>query len=578
MSHQWGWLGTGREMRSTGRFLIAITVVASASLTAAAAPADLTTWTRTSYSGSGSFSSPGIWSVAPDGQSVTQFVNGAPTFFVSPLTADGYRISATFSTPGIDNDAFGVALGFTPPAGDPANDYLLIDWRQENQSIDWGDGGGPVVGAAGLAVSRVTGSPTWNELWGHTNWPGNLGGGVDELARAATLGNTGWADDSTYTMVLEYTTDSLLLWVNGVLQFDLSGQFPAGPFALYNFSLAGLVSSAISFEPLNSPPTVDGSGAADVTGLEGQNGTTSGSFTDPDGDQLLLSCLGPCTGFTDNGDGSWSWEGDLVEGPDSYAVEVRASDGELETADGFLVTVFNVAPSITSTSALPSLLALDAALSATAAFTDPGVLDTHTARFFWGDGTSTWASVDQGAGFGTASSSHLYTGAGFYTISVTVWDDDGGSDTATLGQIFVFDPNTFVTGGGWVTSPFGAWNTDPGHTGKGTFGFNAKYNRSGSLQGHLQFQLHKGINLSSTGLDYLIINNGVAVFEGWGRVNGESGYRFVVTATDERYAASPKDLFRITITQGGATIYDGSVYPGDGLPIVGKGIQIHKRG
>jgi hypothetical protein len=48
-------------------------------------------------------------------------------------------------------------------------------------------------------------------------------------------------------------------------------------------------------------------------------------------------------------------------------------------------------------------------------------------------------------------------------------------------------------------------------------------------------------------------------------------------ATDERYATSTKDLFWITITGPGGVVYNGSTYPAGGLPIVGKGIQVHDR-
>ena len=90
--------------------------------------------------------------------------------------------------------------------------------------------------------------------------------------------------------------------------------------------------------------------------------------------------------------------------------------------------------------------------------------------------------------------------------------------------------------------------------------------------------MHKGINFHATGFDYLLINDGIAVFEGWGKLNGESGYHFEIVATDERLASSSQDLFWITITRGGSLVYDGSTYPTGGLAIVGKGVQVHNKG
>ena len=542
--------------------------------------ADLSLWSAYDLPASGSITpDPGIWDLDLTGTVVTQMVNGGPTFFASPDDIAGSRFTATFTTPSFDDDFFGIALGFSTDPGDPATDYLLIDWRQAPQVIDWLDGTGPVTGLAGLAVSHVTGVPTLNEMWGHIDSPANPAGGVTELGRGATLGATGWADAGTYDFVVEYTTTSLEVWVNGSHELSLAGAFPAGPVALYNFSQEDLSISAIGTESLNQAPEVIGTGAADVVVDEGQVGSTTGGFTDPDGDPLTLSCAGQCGGFTDNGDGTWSWSGLLPEGPDASSVTVTAADGAgLEASDQFQVTVHNLAPVITSTSGVPSQHDMGQELDVTADFTDAGVLDTHTSQFSWGDGTTSAANVDETAGAGTVTAGHVYTSPGLYTVTVTVVDDDGASDTATLGEVFVFDPNTFVTGGGWVTSPEGAWTDQPSHTGRATFGFVARYDRSGTVRGNVEFQLHKGINFHATGFDYLLINDGIAVFEGGGDLNGEPGYHFEIVATDERLATSSQDLFWITITSGGAPVYDGSTYPADGLTIVGKGIQVHVKG
>ncbi len=221
---------------------------------------------------------------------------------------------------------------------------------------------------------------------------------------------------------------------------------------------------------------------------------------------------------------------------------------------------------------------MDAALTVTADFSDAGVEDTHTALFEWGDGQSSHGSVTESAGSGTASATHAYAEPGSYVVSVTVEDDDGGTATATLGQVVVFDPGIFVTGGGWVASPAGAWTEDGGHHGKATFGFVVRHTTSGGVEGNLQFQLHKGLNLHATGFDYLYIGDGTAWFSGFARVNGTDGYRFSVVATDGRIAGTGEHLFSITVTGGEATVYGGSAYPDGGLPTKGKGIKVHTRG
>lgn len=556
--------------------LVAFVVTAMAAfavpVSAAPEPVDFSTWVvhNQPYSGSG-MADLGNWLVDPSGLSVEQLVNGRPTFFASPTAVDGYRITATFQTPVQDDDFFGVALGFTPTA----SDYLLIDWRQSFQDIEWGEGTGPVDGVPGLAVSRVTGVPTLNEFWGHTNSAANPAGGLQELARGAGLGNTGWADNTSYDFVIEYTTTSVDVWVDGAHEISLTGDFPSGPFALYNFSQAGIVMSGVTTEPLNSAPEVVGSGAADVSVDEGDIGSTTGAFTDSDGDTLVLSCTGSCSGFSDNGDGSWAWSRLLPEGPDVFSVTITASDGLEETSDQFNVSVANLAPVITSATSLAPNHDIDTALVVGVVFTDAGVQDTHTAVFDWGDGSTSAGQVVETSGSGTAEGSHTYVDPGFYAVSATVWDDDGALDTIALGEVFVFDPDDFVTGGGWIDSPEAASSAIG--AGKATFGFVARYSRDGAVTGNLQFQLHKGLSFHATGMDFLLIDDGIAVFEGTGRVNGRSGYDFRVVATDERHAASTQDLFWITIEGSSGIVYDGAALPGQGLPVRGKGIQVHDR-
>jgi PKD repeat protein len=101
-------------------------------------------------------------------------------------------------------------------------------------------------------------------------------------------------------------------------------------------------------------------------------------------------------------------------------------------ADQFTVTAANSAPTVGATSNVT--VGEDAKLTRAISFSDAGIEDTHSATFNWGDGTRPSVGLVNEAN-GTATASHTYEGNGFYTVTVTVRDDDGGGcgeDTQTM--------------------------------------------------------------------------------------------------------------------------------------------------
>src|SRR5262249_19432070 len=84
----------------------------------------------------------------------------------------------------------------------------------------------------------------------------------------------------------------------------------------------------------------------------------------------------------------------------------------------------NVAPTILTATNLSG--SEGKALSFSATFSDPGVLDTHTASINWGDGTSGSGKVTESGGNGSVAADHTYADNGTYTITLRVTDDDGG--------------------------------------------------------------------------------------------------------------------------------------------------------
>ena len=90
----------------------------------------------------------------------------------------------------------------------------------------------------------------------------------------------------------------------------------------------------------------------------------------------------------------------------------------------------NVAPEITSirssAKALPGKR-----VRVRARFTDENLSDTHTATIDWGDGTVTTGVVREAHGEGIVKGRHRYASGGAYSITVTIDDGQGGSDSAT---------------------------------------------------------------------------------------------------------------------------------------------------
>jgi hypothetical protein len=214
------------------------------------ASVNLSSWTPESYGAVSGFG-PGQWNVAATGDSVTQTVNGQPTLFFSPFNAFNTQTQGQIMAGAGDDDYVGFAIGFEP--GDslnPVADYLLIDWKKGTQAFNFGAPSCTPGSTAnvGLAVSRVTGIPSADEFWGHVNLDtapcSGPGDGLVELARATTLGSTGWVTGTQYNFTFDFSATRLRVYVDGVLEIDISGIFRNGRLAFYNFSQANVTYSA----------------------------------------------------------------------------------------------------------------------------------------------------------------------------------------------------------------------------------------------------------------------------------------------------------------------------------------------
>ena len=159
------------------------------------------------------------------------------------------------------------------------------------------------------------------------------------------------------------------------------------------------------------PPQVDA--GPDLTGDEGSEIAFSATVEDsdtPEDHQVAW----------DFGDGTVA-TGTLtpthIYGDDGeYTVTLTVTDTTgLAGTDGLSATIANVAPVVDAGADVRVDLGEEVLFSGS--FSDPGIADTHTTIWDFGDGH---------VGGGTLAPAHTYSEAGVYTATLTIEDDDGG--------------------------------------------------------------------------------------------------------------------------------------------------------
>lgn len=204
----------------------------------------------------------------------------------------------------------------------------------------------------------------------------------------------------------------------------------AGRSATYSVTVSGSPAASCVTTPTNRPPTV-ATAALDDTGVEGDTLSTSGAFSDPDGDTLTITKLSGAGTVQDNNDGTWSWS--LATTDDaSGTVVVQAEDPDGATVtDSFDFAAANADPIVGALTF--NQVGTACGISVSAGFTDVGSGDTHASSIDWGDG-STADSTDPDAS--PVTGAHTFSGPGTYIVTVSVTDDDGGEDDATGSPVF----------------------------------------------------------------------------------------------------------------------------------------------
>jgi len=287
--------------------IFALALIPRQSLGQCGAAVDLNTWSQLGPAASGT------WTVNAAGTQVVQSINGFPTFFVSPQSFINVVIKGTITTTAADDDFIGFVFGLqSPTLGTNTNAFnmqsYLFDWSRVPHSS-------PNPGRYLIEIDGpvdVTGN--WNPWWYKTADPS-----FNYLAQTTGVG-TGWLPNVVYDFELTYLSNRVIIEVNGVTFFDITGCFPPGRFGFYNFSQSPVTYSNFAYELL-----------PDFTiGANNVCANDSASFI-----YLDNSCTGPL--FTsalagvrwDFGDGNGSTDLNpkhLYANPGTYTVKLVVTD------------------------------------------------------------------------------------------------------------------------------------------------------------------------------------------------------------------------------------------------------------
>lgn len=219
------------------------------------------------------------------------------------------------------------------------------------------------------------------------------------------------------------------------------------------------------------------------------------------------------------------------------------------------VASVNDAPIITALDGPIGQIPAGTTTAITVTFDDFDQVDSHTATFAWGDGSSSNATCASGS----CTTSKSYASAGIYTVTIVVTDAAGATATTTYSNVIVVDTNAgHVTGGGWIAIP----------TGKANLNVNAKYLPGQSIPaGNTKFET-AGLTFNSTSYQWLVVSGSTAVYRGTGTINGTGNYGFNVVVTD-----AATDTFRIRIWD----VATGTVVHDTTDQVLGGGnIVVHK--
>uniref|UniRef100_UPI00351C5BC0 beta strand repeat-containing protein n=1 Tax=Methanomethylovorans sp. TaxID=2758717 RepID=UPI00351C5BC0 len=407
----------------------------------------------------------------------------------------------------------------------------------------------------------------------------------DTATFSGSFTDAGTAD--THTIAWDFGDGSTADTLDTSHTYDDSGTYTVNLTVTDDDGGVGNDSLTVTVNTVNSAPVANAGGPYEA--VEGSAITFDASVSsDPDaGDTLQYR-------WDFESDGTWDTElstdpkaGHTWTDDWTGTATLEVNDGELNNTSTAAVIVTNAAPVLGAIVTPTGSFRVNTLVSVSGIFSDPGILDTHTAVWNWGDGTTDTGIVNENNGAGTVTGEHSYNTAGTYWVTLNVTDDDGGSANVTSQQyVVVYNPSAgYVTGAGWIQSPAGAYASVPSFAGKGTLKISAKYAKGAALPSMTtEFIISSktvNMNFRSTSYDWIVINGAYAKYTGSGTINKAGNYGYMVSAVDGGIAGDGIDKFRIKIWDkaSGEIVYDNEMgTPDDTEPsnAIGSGsIVIH---
>ena len=365
----------------------------------------------TPYTLSMTASDPGVntiayWSITWGDGNVEQIL-GNPASWTHAYAEGGrdYTISATATNEdGTFNAGGTVTVYITPrPVANPGGPYVV----QEGAGVN-------------LDASLSHGIDPGQQIVSY-EWDIN-GDGVYDITTADTAYSMTWPTLNSFGIRNGSSVPPYTSYTIGLRVTDTTG-------------LTGTLTTAIQVQ--DTPPTLGLAGGASLN--EGSQYTLAMSSSDPGADviQYWTITWGDGAVETVGGNSAW-WPHVYAQGGRSYTISATATeaDGTFAAGNSVTVAVADVPVSVGPISG-PAGGIRGHVRTYTAAFSDPGTLDTHWAVWDWGDGTTTAGIVNELNGSGSIAGSHVYLKNGNFRITLTVGETGGPATTVVKQPVVI---------------------------------------------------------------------------------------------------------------------------------------------